>query len=256
MKYLSKFSLTVREILGFAIFTPKLTPLGQKLLSAYASHKFTMSQNDGLFYNASNINNPYMMTDRRLINYVIIKFEASFNLIDKSMERKFIFNQSGQFQIEREYRRFINENHPRITNKLKGSCTDFSQLSFYSREFEIFFENYRLCINPHLNTFTIQYKCPKEKYEAILFPVMTREILYVNYESAVYNEPYFIVDKNIIIGLASFLESNNFAVKTVYLKYEGIILYQRVIPDNYTKSFPFILEYERGIEGGKDQEMR
>lgn len=250
------FSLTVREVLGLAIFTPKLTLLGYKLLSAYASHKFTMFLNDGRFYKAYNINNPYMMTDRRLINFIIIRFEANFNVLDKSEEERYIFYEiDDNFDTELEYRRFINENHPLIKSNLKASCSDFSQLSFHNRVFEIFYDNYRLCMNPYQNTFTIQYKCPKEKHEVILTPAMTREILYVNSEGVVYKEPYFIVNKNIIIGLGTFLESNEFAVKTVYLKYNGIVLYQRVRPDNFQKSYPFILEFELGPMG-YNQEMK
>lgn len=245
------FSLIVNEVLGLTLFNPGLTELGKKLLFAYAAHKFTIYQNDGFFYKTLELRNAFLSTERRLINRVIINFEASLIPINANEKYNFIiyekdFENAQNYEEEREFRRYVNENHPHLIKNLNGSCTDFSNLNFHSRELEILFDKYRLCINPHLNTYSIQYKKSVKKCEIFLPSTLTREIMYINHEGPSHKEPVFIVqfDENSILGLGSFLECSNLAVKTVYLKYYSIILYQRVIPDDYSQSFPFIIEYE------------
>lgn len=242
----TRFTLTVCETLGFALFNSHLTQVGKKLLCAYASHKFTAKQNNGIFYKVLQMDNVSMTTDRRLSNFVIIKFEANFIPIGIQDKKTLIIEeQNDKIVEEKEYRRFVNENHPLLIDKLKGPFSDLSCLNFYSREIEILFNDYRLCINPKMNSYTVQYKKINRKVETFLSNILTREILYINNEGQIYNEPYFFILANQnIIGIGSFLECKNFAVKTVYIEHGPIKLYQRVCPDDYTQSYPFILEYE------------
>ena len=252
------FSLAVKENLGFALFSfdgsrkdnnnscnASLTNLGRKLLSAYACHKYSMKRRDHdcLFYRTLNVSNISVRTDRRLVNMVILNFEASFDVGNDSV----IDIDSQMISEEREYRRYVDENHPLLINVLGGKGTnDLSNLNFHRREIEILFRDYRLVIDIQNQTFTVQYKKFLEGRESFLPNILTREILYVSREGPKLKEPNFIFSKkqNYLIGIASFLESKNFAVKSLYAKRNSVSLYQRVCPDDFSKSYPFILEYE------------
>ena len=237
------FNLLLPETLAHAIWNKPV--LLDKLLKAYAAHKFSAiksrkSQRD-YYYETVCINNVKISTERRLINNMIISFSAKLKEISPPplLEEKYV--------IEKEYRRFINSSHPLIINKLNVSCNDFSDMKFLSREIEILFKNYRCCINLQNDTFTIQYKKKLYVNEVYLTKTLTREILFTSIEGPILIEPTFVVNKenkNEILGIASFLESSNIAIKTVYLEKGPTKLYQRICPDDYTKSYPFILEYE------------
>ena len=245
-----EFSLSLHETLGWVLFTWRhsLTRLGEKLLSAYASQKYSMERNDGVLYTtASKLINPSLTTDKRLSNMVIITFEAIFKACNGN-EDYLIYESPEKMTKEKEYRRYVDDSHPLLIQKLGGhGCNDLSNMKFHSREIHIYFNNYRLMINVRNDTFYIQYKKFNEKKECFLAPTLTREILYSSDEGPVYTEPYFIISKeaNTIIGVASFLDCRNFCVKTIYAKYkESICLYQRVQPDDFSKSYPFVLECE------------
>lgn len=247
-------SLTVHESLGWALFTgcKSLTGLGEKLLSAYACHKYSMKRNDGDLYKiASGLKNPTLTTDKRLSNVVIIRFEASFKVGNSSV----VYENPAEMVKEMEYRRYVDDNHPLLVEKLGGrGSSDLSNMKFHSREFHISFGDYRLIINVKNDTFHMQYKKFISKREKFLPSTLTREILYASDESPAYVEPHFVVSERAktIIGVASFLECKNLSVKTVYAKYkDSICLYQRVQPDNFSQSYPFAIECELVSGGGK-----
>ena len=241
------FSLTVHESLGWALFLGRssLTRLGEKLLSAYACQKYSMKQNDGIFYeNMTKLKNTSISTDKRLSNMVIIQFETNF----KPGNDNIIYENSQEIVQEKEYRRYVDDNHPLLIQKLGGhGGMDLSNMRFHSREIHISFNKYRLIIDIRNDTFSIQYKKFIKKKEYFLPPTLTREILYVSNEGPIYKEPHFIISKKAktIIGVASFLECKNYSIKTLYVKYkDSICLYQRVQPDDFSKSYPFVLECE------------
>lgn len=245
-----EFSLPLHETLGWALFNGigSLSSLGEKILSAYACHKCSMKRNDGIFYKTiSKLISPSITTDKRLSNTVIIKFEAIFI---PGNDRLFYEN-NQEMMKENEYRRYIDDNHPLLIKNLGGhGCNDLSNMRFHSREIHISFDNYRLMINVKNDTFSIQYKKFIKKQEYFLPLTLTREILYTSNEGPAYIEPHFIISnkKKTIIGVASFLECKNLCVKTIYAKYkDAICLYQRVQPDDFSKSYPFILECELTI---------
>ena len=255
-----EFSLPLHETLGWALFTWRrsLTNLGEKLLSAYASQKYSMERNDGVFYTTSSkLINPTLTTDKRLSNMVIITFEAIFKASNNN--DCLIYERPEKMLKEKEYRRYVDDSHPLLIQKLGGhGCNDLSNMKFHSREIHIYFNNYRLMINVKDDTFYIQYKKFIEKKECFLAPTLTREILYTSDEGPAYTEPRFIVSKRgkTIIGVASFLDCRNFCVKTIYAKYkESICLYQRVQPDDFSKSYPFVLECELDHHGNDDDDI-
>ena len=253
-----EFSLPLHETLGWALFTWRrsLTNLGEKLLSAYASQKYSMARNDGVFYTTSSkLINPSLTTDKRLSNMVIITFEAIF-IKASSNNDCLIYERPEKMLKEKEYRRYVDDSHPLLIQKLGGhGCNDLSNMKFHSREIHIYFNDYRLMINVKDDTFYIQYKKFIEKKECFLVPTLTREILYTSDEGPAYTEPRFIVSQRgkTIIGVASFLDCRNFCVKTVYAQYkESICLYQRVQPDNFSQSYPFVLECELDYDDDND----
>lgn len=252
-----EFSLPLHETLGWVLFDGfgSLSNLGEKLLSAYACHKYSMKRDDGLFYKTtSKLVHPSITTDKRLSNIVIIKFEAIFI----PGNHRLVYEHSQETVKENEYRRFVDDNHPLLIRKLGGhGCNDLSNMRFHSREIHIAFGNYRLMINVVTNTFSIQYKKFIKKKECFLPITLTREILYTSDEGPEYIEPHFIVSNTAktIIGVASFLECRSFSIKTIYAKYKDYIcLYQRVQPDNFSSSYPFILECELAMDDRNDKD--
>ena len=242
------FSLGIREHLGISLFsgvnrTSSLTPLGTKLLGAYASHKFSMLRGSGVIYETSYLSNVCLETDSKLVNFVIITFEATF----EPSYQNVIYFDSRDIKEEKEYRRFIDENHPRLITVLgqRGSM-DLANLNVHSRVMEIRCQDYRLIIDIKNETYSVQFKKFVEEFECFIPETLTREILYVSHEGPVFREPRLIIskDKGTIIGLASFLDCKDFAIKSIYMKEKAITLYQRICPDNFSKSYPFVLEYE------------
>ena len=234
------FSLILHEIIGNALCgRPTLL---NKLLAAYASNKISAA---GDFCKTIYVENITISTERRLINKVIVSFRAKLRKTGNEFE---ITNDVYRV-IEREYRKRVDSSHPYLHKKLNNSCNDFSDMKFISREIEILFRDYRLCINLAFDTYTIQYKKINSAREEFLNETLTREVLFTSTEGSIFSEPLYVINKKKeIVSVASFLECSNVAIKTLYLEKGPIKLYQRICPDNYTKSYPFSLECETSSE--------
>lgn len=243
--YAYSFSIILHEILGYAIYSKP--ELRDKLLGAYAANKVSYSlRKFRLFYQVKSVKNVILTTERRLINMVVISFDVE---LTKSTTITFTTLKENKiiddYYIEKEYRRYIDSNNFLLFKKLKISCNDFSNINFVTREIEILFRDYRLCINLTRDTYTIQYKKRISHKEMFVKQTLTREMLFSSIEGPILTEPLYVLNKHDeVIGIASFFDSSNITIKTLYLEKNATTLYQRICPDDYTKSYPFILECE------------
>ena len=249
------FKLVVHEILGNVILYCKRK---ENILAAYASQKYTMKMNsckNYIFFIAKNVKNIRLMTEKSLINHLIISFEVFLipMPIFECIKNKFIvfLNDDDNTTTEEiECRRYIDSHHPILQQKLRVSCNDLSNLRYIERNVEIILEedNYRCIINSERGGFCIQRKYHCYEKEKFIKEIKCLELLHYSKESPFFNDScYYLIhcQNKTIIGLASFLDCNNVAVKTTYLNdNEGTILYQRIILDDYKKQQPFILEHE------------
>ena len=259
------FDLVLHEILGNVLMC-RLN-LRDKLLKAYAAQKYSMLKKVPYlnFYIAQSINNVTLTTNRNLINYVNISFNAGLIKLSESESKTFsVFDDKNQYTTEKECRRYIDANHPLIVNKLGCSANDFSNMTFITREIEILFNDYRLVINPVSEDYSIQYKKKLNKKTIFRCDTLTLEVLYSSIEGQTHINSNFIITNHnkseqvntndifaqgaYVMGLASFLDCKNIAVKTIYFKSNDTVLYQRILPDNYTKSHPFVLENEYPLD--------
>lgn len=254
------FKIVVHENLGAFIINCKRR---EKILAAYASQKYTMIQNNkNIFYIAQIVKNIRSITEKSLMNHVIISFKArltAMTLLECVQKRLVIFFDYFDTRVEVECRRFIHSSNLILKSKFGTSCNDLSNLNFIERNVEILLNNdvidqdssdnnqYRFVIN-HDRGFSIQIKCYYDQKETFLQEINSFELLHYSRESLIFeDEHYFLIHSKdkIVFGVASFLDCNNLSVKTTYLNdNQGTILYQRVIIDDYKNPQPFILEHE------------
>ena len=220
--------------------------VGEKLLKAYATQK--ISEETKELYECIGISEYMVKTHRHLCNRKIISYKAELRPnpnIPISLDDK------ENLSTEREYRRTIESSHSYLSRVFNNSCNDFSDMKYICRELEIVFMNYRLVINPKEEVYSIQYKERKMANLAFLQETMTLEGKYESLEGNIHVDPSVVKtinendDSEYFIGVASFLDCKDLSVKTTYLKYTNLVtLYQRVGVDDYSKSYPFILELE------------
>ena len=254
------FKIVVHENLGAFILNCKRR---QNILAAYASQKYTMKkQNVKFFYIAQNVKNIRSITEKSLMNHVIISFKAyltSMTLLECVKKKLVIFFDYFDARVEVECRRFIHSNNLILKSKLGTSCNDLSNIRFIERNVEILLNNdvinrndrddnqYRFVIN-HDRGFSIQVKCYYDQKETFLQEINSFELLHYSRESPIFSDKhYFLIHSKdkAILGVASFLDCNNLSVKTTYLNdNQGTILYQRIVIDDYKNPQPFILEHE------------
>ena len=238
-----KFQLVLHEILGNILMCRRT--LLTKILKAYASQKFSMLKKccGPTLYVAETVEKVNSSTNRSFINCVLISFESRLKAQDATAYVR--TDDVDRLSVERECRRHVDSSHPLLVEKLGVSCNDFSNLTFLSREIEILHRDYRLVINPATDSYYIQYK-KKLRVKTIFRPdLLTLEALYFSHEGRVFTDAVFVAAADHhLLGLASFLDSRDLAVKTVYWNENNTTLYQRICPDNYTKSYPFTLENE------------
>lgn len=223
--------------------TPKLR---SALLQAYATQK--VAQMEKQIFKCLEINEFMVKTHRNLCNRKIISYKAEFTMDSCYVIPPIIIDNSDEMVTEQECRRTIQSSHSQLTNYFGNSCNDFSDMKYHSRELEIVLENYRLIINPIQEVYSIQYKKCQSSKLIFLKETLTLEASYSSVEGPVHENPIalkVINEDNVLIGVASFLDSKDLSVKTTYLKYKNsLTLYQRVGVDDYSKSYPFILELE------------
>ena len=219
-----------------------------KLLKAYATQK--VSEDLGESYQCQSISEFQIKTDRHLCNRKVICYKAEL-LPNSNLE--ICRDDKERLVTEREYRRIIHSSHSYLTKVFDISCNDFSDMRYLCRELEIVFMDYRLVINPKEEVYSIQYKKRQSVNLEFLKETTTLEANYASLEGQVHVDPLAIkvINDNDddystrLIGVASFLDCKDLSVKTTYLKYENLILYQRIGVDDYSKSHPFILELEK-----------
>lgn len=238
--------LVVHTVLAECIQTASI--VGIALLKAYATQKVSELENQ--FYECIEISEFTIKTHRRLCNRKIISFKAR---VRPNASLPIVGDE--RLETEREYRRVIQSSHSYLTKMFDNSCNDFSDVKYICRELEIVFEDYRLIINPRENFYSIQYKKRNEANLAFLEATTTLEAKYVSLEGTIHANPLAIKTVNdnndslYLIGVASFLDCKDLSVKTTYLRYKNLVtLYQRVGVDDYSKSYPFILELEENEE--------
>ena len=241
-----KFELVLHEMLGNILMCRR--ELMTKILKAYASQKFSMLKTSGgaALYVAETVEKVNLTTNRSFIQCVIVSFESRLRMVQGPDTQQYICTEDKRnLCVERECRRHIDSSHPLLVEKLGVSCNDFSNLTFLSRQVEILHQDYRLVINPATDSYSIQYK-KKLRMKTIFRPdLLTLEALYFSHEGKVFTDAIFVATDHVtLIGLASFLDSRDLAVKTVYFEKNNTTLYQRICPDNYTRSYPFTLENE------------
>ena len=258
------FKVVVHENLGSFIVNCKRR---EKILSAYASQKYTMIQqqqkkNNNTFYIAQIVKNIRSITEKSLMNHVILSFKAfltPMTFLECVQKGLVIFFDYFNTRVEVECRRFIHSSNLILKTKLGTSCNDLSNLKFIERNVEILLNNnvinsydnnnnqYR-CVISHDRGFSIQIKSYYDQKETFLHEINSFELLHYSRESPIFDdEHYFLIHSKdkIILGVASFLDCNNLSVKTTYLNdNQGTILYQRIVIDDYKNPQPFILEHE------------
>ena len=248
------FKLIVHELLGFMILNCKKK---NEILKAYASQKYTIKRNETNFYIAQQIQNIKSVTEKSLINHLVIQFEAFLIplTLRQCIQMKYIVILNENQKIpEIECRRYIKSNNLILQKKLGISCNDLSNLQYTERNVEIVLEDennkntwYRCIIN--INTgFSIQRKCTYKYKEKFIQAIHSLELVCYSYESPKFDDSYIFVlnfQTNSILGIASFLDCNNVSIKTTYLDdKQGSVLYQRIVIDDYKNEQPFILEHE------------
>ena len=212
------------------------------LLEAYATQKVSDLKKE--LYECVEISDVKVSTHRNLCNKIIISYVA-----DLILNNNLYIRSDTYFHVERECRRIIPSSHSDLVNYFNVSCNDFSDSRYNTRVIEILFDDYRMIIDPKECLYSIQYKKCQSSHLIFLNETNTLEINYVSLEGDIHLNPIAIRKENALIGVASFLDSKDLSVKTTYLNYRGIItLYQRVAVDDYSKSHPFILELEEGVD--------
>ena len=246
------FKLAVHKILGYVILNCKRK---ENILAAYASQKYTMKKNSNkkyILFIAQDIKNVRLVTERSLMNHLIIHFKAFLIPIAvfECIKNKFmVFIDDDRNTEEIECRRYIDSYHPILQQKLGVSCNDLSNLKYIERNLEIILEedNYR-CIISYEKGFSTQRKYHYDQKEKVIEEINSLEILHYSKESPIFDDShYYLVhcENKTIVGLSSLLDCNNVSVKTIYLNdNQGTVLYQRIILDDYKKQQPFILEHE------------
>ena len=274
---LKTFKLIVHENLGLFILNCKRK---DEILKAYASQKYTMKRekkNNNIFFIAQTIQDVYSITEKSLMNYLVISFKTLLlpkTLMECIEQKLVIFFDFSETQTEIESRRYISSCNKILESKLGISCNDLSNLRFINRNVEILIHNdiiinnddddnnnnnshYR-CIIDYNRGFSIQMKHYFDQKEAFIEEIYSFELLRYSLESPIFDDRhYFIIHskEKTIIGLASFLDCNNVSVKTTYLNdNQGTILYQRITLDDYKNPQPFILEHE--FENGEKRNLK
>ena len=229
--------------------------LRKSILRAYATQKVSERENQP--YSCFRVKHYKATTHRRLGNMKIVSYEAHLvpdPTLFSTIPRDLSPSQEPLYQ-ERECRRYVWPSNSYLVSKLLVSCNDFSDTRYASREIELVYENYRLIINPNLDIYTIQFKRPKKSSLIYLPHTMTMEAMYQSEEGPVHQFPVaLLVGSGEVLGLATFIDSPGVSVKTTYLRYkESVVLYQRIEADDYTRSYPFIVELEFGDKQQQDE---
>ena len=220
--------------------------LSTAILKAYSVQK--VSERNKQLYQCTSIANLSIKTHRDLCQMKIVSYDAEMKCVS-SLNNNLLENddpyENGKEEIE--YRRYIISSNSRLQSKLGVHLNDLSNLNFYSREIEITYDYYRFLIDPRSNSYRIQFKKPVSVKRVFLKETLTQENEYTSLEGSVYYNPVAIQLKNgDVLGIATFLDSKKVSVKTTYLMYEAnVTLYQRIGVDDYSKSYPFILELEK-----------
>ena len=258
------FKIIVHENLGIVILNCKRK---DQILASYASQKYSMNKKNvsfSFFYIAQNISNISSITEKSLMNHIVIHFKAFLIPITISeciKKRILVFVDYFPTQTEIECRRYINSYNLLLKRILGISCNDLSNMKYIERNIEIVLNNdnddndnnnnnksYYRCIINIDKGYSIQLKYYHDQKETFINKIKSFEILHYNEESFIFDDSHYFLahskDKT-IIGLASFLDCNNVSVKTVYLNDTyGTVLYQRILLDDYKNHQPFILEHE------------
>ena len=259
---IKSFKLLIHENIGYYITNCKRR---NNILKAYASQKYTMKKNQYIFFIATDIKHVKFITEKSLMNYLIIYFKAF--LIPMTLKQCLaskllvVLDDTKKYK-EIECRRFINPNNLILQKKLGISCNDFSNLNFKKRDVEINLmtvqedgenKNRKFrCIINNKTGYYIQEKRVFKYRENFINEIQSFELLCYSVESPKFDDScVFILDlqNNVILGLASFLDCNDVSIKTTYLDDDaGTVLYQRINIDDYKRQQYFILEHEFGYD--------
>ena len=248
------YKLIVHENLGVVILHCKRK---QQILASYASQKYNMTrkENNSILYIAQSIIDITSITEKSLMNYLIIKYKTYLCPISIAdcIEKKIIaLINVFPYQTEIECRRYINSNNILLHRVLGISCNDLSDMKYMERNIEIIVNDdddlyYRCIININKG-YSIQSKRNLKQKETFVNEIKSFELVHYNEESYAFDDSYYFLldtDSKTIIGMASFLDSKNVSVKTKYMDdASGTVLYQRIMLDDYKKQQPFILEHE------------
>lgn len=246
-----RYTLVMKEFVAALLFSPKLQILRDRLLIAYASHRWSIKR-DAL-YIAKDLIKVRYQTDRNMLpQNVLVSFEATLQPV---MEQEAVTN-CEPVKIEREYRRRVRIDHPLITHRL-GCVSNMAQSSKYvSRVIEYKRDNYRLIIDPKLQSFSIQFKRPLGRQVIFQPQTLTLETLYSSEEGPILMNPLYVRDNdNRLIGVASFLDGlDQPSVKTIYVEEKGTVLYYRYQPDNHLTPFHYLI-LEKELQNEEDCDL-
>lgn len=246
-----KCNLIIDEILANAIFVNGREILQNKILMAYAAHKYSMFKNNGKLYSATEIIHSCIKTNRNLPPHKIsISFEAIMR-VGQNTDQNLICKNT-HFVEERECRRHVDIAHPLI----QAHLAPLGELSmqYISRVLEMRIGDYRLIIEPQQNRYFIQYKKFRDKKVVFRLDSLTLEFVYISDEGESFYDAQYIQHnssddssgESMLVGMASFLDGSDLCIKTTYLLDYSTktVLYHRYIPNDHTQIFPFTLETE------------